>query len=115
MYQEYDAAVGDFTITANRSIYVDFTLPFSDLGTATVARNAKKSMWIFLDPFSNGLWITSACFFLFLGFVIWFIEHPTNEEFQGSRRQQLGTTLWFAFSTLVYAHSKLSNLSLKIL
>nr|KAJ0199758.1 hypothetical protein LSAT_V11C600309320 [Lactuca sativa] len=108
--KEYDAAVGDFTITANRSIYVDFTLPFSDLGTATVARNAKKSMWIFLDPFSNGLWITSACFFLFLGFVIWFIEHPTNEEFQGSRRQQLGTTLWFAFSTLVYAHrEKLQN------
>ncbi|KAI3508035.1 hypothetical protein L1887_23034 [Cichorium endivia] len=111
--KEYDAAIGDFTITANRSIYVDFTLPFTDLGVGIVAQNAKNSMWIFLDPLSANLWITSSCFFLFLGFVIWFIEHRTNEEFQGSTPQQIGTTLWFAFSTLVYAHrEKLqSNLS----
>ncbi|CAH1447104.1 unnamed protein product [Lactuca virosa] len=111
--KEYDAAIGDFTITANRSLYVDFTLPFTDLGTGTVARNAKNSMWIFLNPLSANLWITTSCFFLFLGFVIWFIEHRSNDEFQGSPRQQLFTTLWFAFSTLVYAHrEKLqSNLS----
>ncbi|CAI9300894.1 unnamed protein product [Lactuca saligna] len=111
--KEYDAAIGDFTITANRSLYVDFTLPFTDLGVGIIARNAKDSMWIFLDPLSANLWITTSCFFIFLGFVIWFIEHRTNEEFQGSAPQQLGTTLWFAFSTLVYAHrEKLqSNLS----
>ncbi|CAH1447101.1 unnamed protein product [Lactuca virosa] len=111
--KEYDAAIGDFTITENRSLFVDFTLPFTDLGVGIVARNAKTSMWIFLDPLSADLWITSAFFFLFLGFVIWFIEHRTNNEFQGSTRHQIGTTLWFAFSTLVYAHrEKLqSNLS----
>ncbi|CAI9300860.1 unnamed protein product [Lactuca saligna] len=111
--KEYDAVIGDITITANRSVYVDFTLPFTDLGTGTIARNAKKNMWIFLDPLSADLWITSGCFFLFLGFVIWFIEHRINEEFQGSTCQQIGTTLWFAFSTLVYAHREnlQSNLS----
>ena len=109
MYQEFDAAIGDFTITANRSLYVDFTLPFTDLGVGIISRNANDSMWIFLDPLSANLWITTAFFFIFLGLVIWFIEHRTNEEFQGSAPQQLGTTLWFAFSTLVYAHSKLSN------
>ncbi|CAH1447102.1 unnamed protein product [Lactuca virosa] len=111
--KEYDAAIGDFTITANRSLYVDFTLPFTDLGVGIVARNAKKSMWIFLDPLSANLWITTAFFFIFLGFVIWFIEHRTNQEFQGSPTEQIGTTLRFAFSTLVYAHrEKLqSNLS----
>ncbi|CAH1447099.1 unnamed protein product [Lactuca virosa] len=111
--KEYDAAIGDITITPNRSLYVDFTLPFTDLGVGIIAQNAKNSMWIFLDPLSADLWITSAFFFLFLGFVIWFIEHRTNNEFQGSTRQQIGTTLWFAFSTLVYAHrEKLqSNLS----
>ncbi|KAL7584331.1 hypothetical protein Lser_V15G42039 [Lactuca serriola] len=111
--KEYDAAIGDFTITSNRSLYVDFTLPFTDLGVGIIARNAKDSMWIFLDPLSANLWITTSCFFIFLGFVIWFIEHRTNQEFQGSAPQQLGTTLWFAFSTLVYAHrEKLqSNLS----
>ncbi|XP_023755492.1 glutamate receptor 1.2 isoform X2 [Lactuca sativa] len=111
--KEFDAAIGDFTITANRSLYVDFTLPFTDLGVGIISRNAKDSMWIFLDPLSANLWITTAFFFIFLGLVIWFIEHRTNEEFQGSAPQQLGTTLWFAFSTLVYAHrEKLqSNLS----
>ncbi|KAL7583635.1 hypothetical protein Lser_V15G42036 [Lactuca serriola] len=111
--KEYDAAIGDFTITENRSLFVDFTLPFTDLGVGIVARNTKNGMWIFLDPLSADLWITSAFFFLFLGFVIWFIEHRTNNEFQGSTRHQIGTTLWFAFSTLVYAHrEKLqSNLS----
>ncbi|KAK1412690.1 hypothetical protein QVD17_34135 [Tagetes erecta] len=113
-FKEFDAIIGDVTITSNRSRYVDFTLPFSDMGVGTLTRNGKKSVWIFLDPLSADLWFTSAGFFLILGFVIWFIEHRTNEEFQGSTRQQLGITLWFAFSTLVFAHpgEKLkSNLS----
>ncbi|KAJ0547740.1 putative periplasmic binding protein-like I [Helianthus annuus] len=112
-YKEFDAAVGDITITSNRSRYVDFTLPYSDMGVGTLVRNADKSIWIFLSPLNADLWFTSAGFFLFLGFVIWVIEHRTNEEFQGSTTQQIGTTLWFAFSTLVYAHrEKLeSNLS----
>ncbi|KAK1412687.1 hypothetical protein QVD17_34132 [Tagetes erecta] len=112
-FKEFDAAIGDITITSNRSRYVDFTLPFSDMGVGTLTRNAKKSIWIFLDPLSADLWLTSAGFFFVLGFVIWFIEHPINEEFQGSTRQQVGTALWFSFSTLVYAHrEKLqSNLS----
>ncbi|KAK3184667.1 hypothetical protein Dsin_031953 [Dipteronia sinensis] len=36
--QDYDAAVGDITISENRSLYVDFTLPFSDLGVGMVFR-----------------------------------------------------------------------------
>ncbi|XP_024980757.1 glutamate receptor 1.2-like isoform X1 [Cynara cardunculus var. scolymus] len=111
--KEFDAAIGDITITANRSRYVDFTIPISDLGIGTLARNANKSMWIFFDPLSADLWITSCSFLLFLAFLIWFIEHRSNEEFQGSTRQQIGTTLWFACSTLVYAHRQnlQSNLS----
>ncbi|KAL4558498.1 hypothetical protein LXL04_036699 [Taraxacum kok-saghyz] len=111
--KEYDAAIGDFTITSNRSLYVDFTLPFTNLRVGIVSRNTKNNIWIFLDPLSNNLWIATSCFFLFLGFVIWFIEHHTNEEFKGSTSQQIGTTLWFAFSTLVYAHQEKlqSNLS----
>ncbi|XP_052623586.1 LOW QUALITY PROTEIN: glutamate receptor 1.4 [Lactuca sativa] len=110
---EFDAAVGDITITANRSRYVDFTLPFTDLGIGLLSRNTDPSMWIFMKPLSSDLWLVSACFFILLGFVIWILEHRSNEEFQGSPSEQIGTTLWFAFSTLVYAHrQKLkSNLS----
>nr|GEU93743.1 extracellular ligand-binding receptor [Tanacetum cinerariifolium] len=111
--REFDAAIGDITITSNRSKYVDFTLPFTDVGYATLSRNADTNIWIFMKPLGSDLWVVSACFFILLGFVIWILEHRVNEEFQGSAAQQIGTTFWFAFSTLVYAHrEKLqSNLS----
>ncbi|KAM0067032.1 putative solute-binding protein family 3/ domain of MltF [Helianthus debilis subsp. tardiflorus] len=112
---EFDAAIGDITITANRSLYVDFTLPYTDLGLATLSRNADatSSLWIFMKPLSSDLSIVSACFFILLGFVIWILEHQINDEFQGPMVQQIGAAMWFAFSTLVYAHrQKLkSNLS----
>ncbi|XP_059626898.1 glutamate receptor 2.3-like [Cornus florida] len=111
--QNYDGVVGDITITANRSLYVDFTMPFTDLGAGTIARVARvgnKNMWIFLKPLDSNLWLTSAAFFILTGFVVWVIEHSVNEEFQGSAGQQIGTVFWFSFSTLVFAHrEKLSS------
>nr|GEY44675.1 extracellular ligand-binding receptor [Tanacetum cinerariifolium] len=70
-------------------------------------------MWIFMKPLSSDLWVVSGCFFILLGFVIWILEHRSNEEFQGSPVEQIGTTIWFAFSTIVYAHRQRlqSNLS----
>ncbi|KAL7172902.1 hypothetical protein ACSBR2_032383 [Camellia fascicularis] len=112
--QKYDAVLGDVTITANRSLYVDFTLTYTDIGIGRVARvDMKKNMWIFLKPLDSDLWLTSAGFFILTGFVVWIIEHPINEEFQGSRAQQIGTVFWFSFSTLVFAHRErlFSNLS----
>ncbi|XP_023644304.1 glutamate receptor 1.3 isoform X2 [Capsella rubella] len=73
---KYDAAVGDITITSNRSMYVDFTLPFTEMGLGIVATKER----------------------------IWLIERSDNEEFQGSWSKQIGVVLWFGFSTLVYAH-----------
>ncbi|PWA71946.1 Extracellular ligand-binding receptor [Artemisia annua] len=92
---EFDAAIGDITITANRSKYVDFTLPFTDVGLATLSRNADTNIWIFMQPLSSDLWVVSACFFILMGFVIWILEHHVNEEFQGSAGQQIGTTLCY--------------------
>ncbi|XP_059626297.1 glutamate receptor 1.3-like [Cornus florida] len=112
--QNYDAAVGDITITANRSLYADFTMPYTDLGVGTITRVVdNKNMWIFLKPLDSNLWLTSAAFFILTGFVVWVIEHPINEEFQGSAAQQIGTVFWFSFSTLVFAHREklISNLS----
>ncbi|KAL8055717.1 hypothetical protein ABFX02_04G073900 [Erythranthe guttata] len=102
--QKYDAAVGDITILSNRSLYVDFTLPFSELGLGIIVKLNDRDPWFFLKPLNIYLWITSACFFFLTGFIIWLIEHRMNEEFQGSPAQQIGTALSFAASTLVYAH-----------
>jgi ionotropic glutamate receptor len=104
---KYDAAVGDITITSNRSTYVDFTLPFTEMGLGIVAVK-ERSMWVFFQPLTPDLWITSAFFFVLTGVIVWLIERAENKEFQGSWPQQIGVVLWFGFSTLVYAHSKYS-------
>ncbi|AED95667.1 ligand-gated ion channel protein-like; glutamate receptor-like [Arabidopsis thaliana] len=100
---KYDAAVGDITITSNRSTYVDFTLPFTEMGLGIVAVK-ERSMWVFFQPLTPDLWITSAFFFVLTGVIVWLIERAENKEFQGSWPQQIGVVLWFGFSTLVYAH-----------
>ncbi|KAB1223978.1 Glutamate receptor 2.9 [Morella rubra] len=107
--QHFDAVVGDTTITANRSKYVDFTLPFTESGVSMVVplRDSRpKNAWVFLKPLTNDLWIASGCFFVFIGFVVWVLEHRINSDFSaGDWSHQLGTSLWFAFSTLVFAQS----------
>ncbi|KAK1567786.1 hypothetical protein Q3G72_016622 [Acer saccharum] len=40
---------------------------------------------VYLKPLQADLWLTSAAFFVFTGFVVWIIEHPINDEFQGER------------------------------
>ena len=105
--QKFDAVVGDTTINANRTSYVDFTLPYSDSGVSMVVKikDNEKNIWIFLKPLSWDLWLTTGGAFIFTGFVVWIFEHRTNTEFRGPPNQQLGTIFWFSFSTLVFAHS----------
>ncbi|XP_010496187.1 PREDICTED: glutamate receptor 1.4-like [Camelina sativa] len=100
---KYDVAVGDITITDNRSTYVDFTLPFTDIGLAVVAAK-DKSMWIIFKPLKLSLWLTIIGFFILTGVVVWLIERHDNTDFQGSYVHQIGTLLSFGFSTLVFAH-----------
>ncbi|KAH6773306.1 hypothetical protein C2S51_011710 [Perilla frutescens var. frutescens] len=105
--ENYDAVVGDVTIVANRSKYVDFTFPYIESGVATVVPikdNERKNAWIFMKPLTTGLWLTIGAFFVFTGFVVWVLEHRVNKHFRGPPMQQVGMILWFSFSTLVFAH-----------
>ncbi|OIT29643.1 PREDICTED: glutamate receptor 2.8-like [Nicotiana attenuata] len=107
--KEYDAVVGDVTISENRSKYVDFTLPFTESGISAVVPvkdDERKNAWIFLKPLQRELWITTGAFFVFIGFVVWVLEHRVNEEFRGPKRKQVGMVFWFSFSTLVFAHKE---------
>ncbi|XP_044463536.1 glutamate receptor 2.2-like [Mangifera indica] len=113
---KFDAVVGDTTIVANRSQYVDFALPYTESGVSMIVPvkdDNKKSPWVFLKPLSWDLWITTACFFLFIGFVIWVLEHRINEDFRGPLEHQVGTSFWFSFSTMVFAQRErvLSNMA----
>ncbi|KAL4652165.1 hypothetical protein ACB092_01G213300 [Castanea dentata] len=107
--KKYDAVTGDTTIIANRSMYVDFTLPYTESGVqmvveVSVKHDEKKSLWIFLKPLSLNLWLTIGVAFIFTGLVIWVLEHRVNTEFRGPLEQQLGLIFWFSFSTLAFAH-----------
>ncbi|KAI5354097.1 hypothetical protein L3X38_006992 [Prunus dulcis] len=82
----YDAAVGDITIRANRSLYVDFTLPYTESGVfmlVPIKDNNSKKAWVFLKPLIWELWVTSGCSFIFIGFVVWILEHRINKDFRG--------------------------------
>ena len=107
MSQDFDAAVADITITANRSQHVDFTLPYMSSGIAMVVpmRDQRSTRaWVFLKPLRYDLWLVSFVFLIFTGFVVWAVEHRVNGEFRGPPSYQIGTLLYFGFSTLVFAH-----------
>ncbi|KAK9698201.1 hypothetical protein RND81_08G088600 [Saponaria officinalis] len=113
--QKYDVVVGDIAIVANRSSYVDFTLPYTESGVTMVvpARDDKQSAWVFLKPLTWELWVAILCAFLFIAFAIWVLEHRINEEFRGPPLHQAGTYLFYSFSMMVFAQREnvLSNLS----
>ncbi|MBA0814923.1 hypothetical protein Gohar_020718, partial [Gossypium harknessii] len=88
--QTYDAAVGDITILANRSQYVDFTLPYLQSDVSMVVKikdDERNNMWIFLKPLSWDLWLTTGVAFVCTGLVVWILEHRINNEFRGSAHQ----------------------------
>ncbi|KAL3744058.1 hypothetical protein ACJRO7_013328 [Eucalyptus globulus] len=114
--QKYDAAVGDITITANRSSYVDFTMTFTETGVAMIVpieTSRSTNMWIFFKPLTVDLWLVIGAFFVFTGFVVWTIEHNDNDEFKGPLARQIGIVMWFSFATLFFAQREklISNLS----
>ncbi|XP_062092122.1 glutamate receptor 2.7-like isoform X2 [Humulus lupulus] len=120
VYQVYlgnfDVAVGDITIRANRSLYVDFTLPYTESGVqmiVPVKDQRSKNAWVFLKPLTWDLWATSASFFVFIGFVVWVLEHRINEDFRGPPLHQIGTTFSFSFSIMVFAYREkvISNMA----
>ncbi|KAI3803553.1 hypothetical protein L1987_31709 [Smallanthus sonchifolius] len=103
---KYDAAVGDVTITTNRTRIVDFTQPYMESGLVIVVavKSAKAKPWAFLQPFTIEMWLVTGGFFLLVGSVVWILEHRFNHEFRGPPSQQVMTIFWFSFSTMFFSH-----------
>ncbi|CAA0814983.1 Glutamate receptor 2.7 [Striga hermonthica] len=112
----FDAIAGDVTIVGNRSKYIDFTLPYTESGISMIVPiqdDKRKNTWLFVKPLTWELWLTTFCSFVFIGFLIWILEHRINEDFRGPFWYQVGMIFWFAFSTMVFAHKErvVSNLA----
>ena len=96
--------VGDTTIIINRSMFVDFTLPYTESGVQMVLpmrENWSKSLWVFMKPIETRLWVAILVVFLFTGFVIWLVEHKENRDFGGSAGKQLVNIAYFSFQALL--------------
>nr|GMD98504.1 glutamate receptor 2.9-like [Ipomoea batatas]GME01449.1 glutamate receptor 2.9-like [Ipomoea batatas]GME20261.1 glutamate receptor 2.9-like [Ipomoea batatas] len=105
----YDAIVGDITILAERSKDMDFTQPYVESGLTMIVpvKNDKsKRAWMFLKPFTRNMWVVTSAILFYTMFIIWFLEHQSNESFRGARRDQLGVALWFTFSSLFFAQKE---------
>ncbi|XP_044949149.1 glutamate receptor 2.8-like [Hordeum vulgare subsp. vulgare] len=100
--QEYDIAVADITIRYNRSLYVDFTVPYTESGVGMIVpvkENVMKDMWLFLKPLSTELWFGSILLFMYTGVVVWLLEYLNgNEHVHGHiSLKQLATTVFSIF------------------
>ncbi|KAK6283885.1 hypothetical protein POUND7_002837 [Theobroma cacao] len=109
----YDAAVGDITILATRTKYVEFTQPYAESGLSMIVpAKPEGSAWIFLKPFTTEMWLVTGCILIYTMLIVWFLEHQSNPEFRGPWNNQLGTALWFTFSSLFFAHREKINSNL---
>ncbi|KAL5576634.1 hypothetical protein UlMin_018333 [Ulmus minor] len=101
----YDAGVGDVTILANRSNYVEFTQSYTESGLSLIVPiKSEESALLFMKPFTWEMWMVTGCILVFTMFIAWFLEHPTNPEFSGTWSNQLSTSFWFTFTSLFFAH-----------
>ncbi|MED6185690.1 hypothetical protein PIB30_059550 [Stylosanthes scabra] len=113
--QKYDIVVGDITILANRSNYVDFTLPYTDSGVQMVVaaqQGRVQTMWTFMKPFSWDLWLSILLISIFIGSVILIMErkvinnsslpsqHPSPNPNQQQRLTPINF-LWLPISQAV--------------
>ena len=116
-WQEYDIAVGDITIRYNRSLHVDFTLPYTESGIAMVVpvkESVDKNAWIFLKPLTPGMWFGTIMLFIYTGTVIWLLELlGNNKSVHGPIPQQLATMIYFSLFEESWVHLPLYFFPLK--
>ncbi|PKA62215.1 Glutamate receptor 3.7 [Apostasia shenzhenica] len=105
---EIDALVGDIAIVTNRTKLVDFTQPYISTGLVIVVptKSTKSSAWVFLRPFTVGMWCVTGAFFFLIGVVIWILEHRVNSDFRGPPKRQCLTMFLFSFSTLFHSEQE---------
>ncbi|CAA3021427.1 glutamate receptor -like [Olea europaea subsp. europaea] len=98
LQENYDAAFGDITITANRSTYVDFSLPYVEGGVTyviPVKYEDPDDKWAFLEPLTKEMWKVSAAFYIFTGLSIWILGRRVSTSSRGTAGQHAGMICYF--------------------
>ncbi|XP_057805577.1 glutamate receptor 2.2-like [Salvia miltiorrhiza] len=100
LQKDYDGALGDITITANRSDYADFTMPFAEGGIACIVPvkyEDVNDVLTFLQPLTIKLWLTTAILYISTAMATWFLAKRVVQSSRDSLSQQVGMSYLLPF------------------
>lgn len=102
--KNFDAAVGDFTILADRLKKVEFTQPYIESGLSMIVpEKAEQKAWMFMKPLTWQMWAVTSAILVYTILIVWCLEGQSNPEFSGSLKNQIGTATWFTFTSLFFS------------
>ncbi|XP_078148814.1 glutamate receptor 2.7-like [Carex rostrata] len=91
---KYDIVIGDITIRHNRTLYADFSMPYTDSGVAMIVpvkQAENKNTFIFLQPLSLDLWLGSLAYLIYTGITILILEPNIRAPLKRSISRHVGT------------------------
>jgi len=122
MRGEADIAVADLTINSDREKAIDFTYPFMATGITILYKkpiNKETSLWSFMLPFSDVLWIYMFGALVFVGVISvfvgryspyeWVNPHPCRQENQVLENVYLtSNSFWFVLGGIMQQGSDIA-------
>lgn len=102
--------VGDVSVISKRYQYAEFTHPYTETGLMMVVPVISyHEQWLFMKPFTLGMWALTIVVYIYNGFVLWLIERKNSRELQGSALNQAGILLCLSFTRLFSLDGKYIN------
>ena len=62
--------------------------------------------WLFVKPFTLGMWALTIVVNIYTGLVVWLIERKHSPELRGSAFNQTGILLTLAFTRMFFTNGK---------
>ncbi|KAH6756418.1 hypothetical protein C2S53_002419 [Perilla frutescens var. hirtella] len=100
LQKDYDGALGDITITANRSNHADFTMPYAEGGVACIVPTKYEDVndvFTFLQPLTIQLWVTTVVLYISTAVVTWILAKRLVHSSRDSLAQHAGMACLFPF------------------
>ncbi|XP_032677546.1 glutamate receptor ionotropic, kainate 2-like isoform X2 [Odontomachus brunneus] len=124
--EEADLAITDLTITSERESAVDFTMPFMNLGISILYRKptrAPPSLFSFLSPFSNGVWLYLIGVYIIVSLLLFIIgrlcpaewnnPYPCIEDAEELENQfTFKNAFWFAIGSIMQQGSEIAPIGI---
>ncbi|CAG5133809.1 unnamed protein product, partial [Candidula unifasciata] len=108
---EADMAIAPFTITAHRSLVIDFTKPFMTLGISIMIKRPQpvgKHFFSFLEPLSSEIWMCIIFAYIGVSVVLFLVSRFSPYEWHLSESQysiandfSISNSLWFTLGAFM--------------